>query len=123
MTDREMARQLAMGRIGFGVGALVAPGRFNRSWIGAADGSTPGARLLTRVFGVRDAALGLIALRAVDAKDDRTPDILRLCAACDVVDAAATAIAFRSLPKVMRFVVLGMATSAAVIGFRLADRV
>lgn len=120
MNDRDLARQLSFGRIAVGVGAVVAPGRFTRAWIGAADGDRPGPRLVARAFGVRDAALGIITLKAIDDDDDRLADLLKLGAVCDGVDAAATVVAFRHLPKAMRFLTFATAATAAVVGYRAA---
>ena len=122
MNDRELVQALNIGRMGFGVGAVVAPRRSTRAWVGPADAASPGARVIARAFGVRDAALAAIALKALEDDDKRLPDILRLCAVCDAVDAAATVIAFRHLPKAMRFMTLAMAGTAAYVGFRAASR-
>lgn len=122
MDDKDLVRQLALGRIAFGVSAVAAPRRFNRGWIGSTTGDQPGARLMARAFGVRDAAIGIITLRALDEGSDHLTGILQLGAVCDAVDAAATAVAFPHLPKVMRFATFAIATSAAVVGFRAAAR-
>ncbi|MGH2684766.1 MAG: hypothetical protein ACRDJP_04785 [Actinomycetota bacterium] len=123
MNDRDMVLALHVGRIGVGVGGVLAPHRSTRAWVGPANAASPAVRVITRAFGVRDAALGVIALKALDeADDDRLAAVLRVCAVCDVVDAAATVAAFRHLPKATRFLTLAMATSAAVIGFRAASR-
>ena len=121
MDDRDLARQLSYARIAVGATAVLFPARVNRGWIGP-DGERPGAKLVSRTFGVRDAALGVITLKALDDKSDRLPDLLKIGAACDAVDAAATAVAFRHLPKFTRFAVLASAVGAAYLGFRAAAR-
>jgi hypothetical protein len=54
---------LALSRIGFGAGYLVAPGSAG-SWVGR-TASKPGGRVLVRALGARDLALAGGALRAV----------------------------------------------------------
>jgi hypothetical protein len=120
VNDRDLVRQLSYARIAVGVSAVLAPGRVNRGWVGPIDGDRPGPKLIARTFGVRDAALGVITLRAIDDGSDRLADLLRIGAVCDTVDAAATIVAFRHLPKLTRFAVLASAAGAAFLGFRAA---
>ena len=119
MNDRDMARALAAGRIGFGVALLLAPGPVARSWIGDAGRLAP-VQALARGFGARDVALGVGVLRALEAGDPVRP-WLRASAASDAADAVATVAAFRRLPKASRFLALAVAAGAAVTGLRLAD--
>ena len=122
MNDRSLVRQLSYARIAVGIATVLAPGRVNRGWIVAVDGERPGAKLIARTFGVRDAALGVITLKALDDDSDHLPDLLKVGAVCDAVDAAATVVAFGHLPKVTRFAVLASAAGAAFLGFRAATR-
>ena len=53
----QLARCVAWGRVGIGMGAIVAPPVTARPWIGADAGSSA-SRLLARTMGGRDLALG-----------------------------------------------------------------
>src|SRR5438093_13663835 len=59
---RTLATALALNRVAFGVGYLIAPERTGTGWIGGAarDDAT---KVFTRALGARDLALGLGALR------------------------------------------------------------
>ena len=59
-----LAQLVALGRIGIGCTALVAPTLMTRPWIGDAAES-PDARLMARTMGGRDLALGIGTLRAL----------------------------------------------------------
>jgi hypothetical protein len=118
-TPRTLATVLAVGRIGIGATALVAPALVARPWIGAhADGQA--ARLLARAMGGRDLALGLGALRALRRSDDEARPWVALGGMADAVDAAATAAAFATLPSRSRWGILALTVGAAVVSTRLA---
>ena len=120
MDHRSLARLSASGRVAIGAALLVAPQLGTKSWTGS-DGATPGGRLLGRSLGARDLALGLGVLGALSRGDPRAVDWIRASAASDAVDAAATVLAFRHLPKWGRFGVLALAAGAAVSGFAAAE--
>ena len=65
MDARDLARGLAGGRIAIGVVSLLAPGPVGRAMMGP-EGNPGGTRLLLRVVGARDLALGLGVLAALD---------------------------------------------------------
>lgn len=96
MSGRAIARTIAVGRVAFGVGMLVAPRAVGRSWVGD-DGERPGATALVRALGVRDLVLGLIALHTVD-HPQIGPRYQRTMAVCDAVDLLATLAVRDSLP-------------------------
>ena len=60
----QQVRAFAAVRIAIGAAALVAPGLGVRKWLGP-DSDGPGARLLMRMAGGRDVALGIGTLFAV----------------------------------------------------------
>src|SRR4051794_38781529 len=72
MSARTAATGLAVNRLLFGIGFLVAPERSARTWIGR-DAGTPGARIMVRAAGARDLALALGALTALRAGGDARP--------------------------------------------------
>jgi hypothetical protein len=98
----QLARGLALNRISFGIGLILAPGLYARSWVGSDAASEDTTKVLARALGARDLALGaggLLALRAGDVERGR-----RWFAAqgtTDFVDLIAT-IAARDVPKPAR---------------------
>ena len=79
---------IALGRIGFGATLMVAPTLGARLYLGS-EASRPSVRFMSRVFGVRDLALGVALLRAL--REERPADVARalwLGAGCDAWDAA-----------------------------------
>jgi hypothetical protein len=114
MDVTKLARGLALNRISFGAGLMLAPGLYARSWIGsgATDERT---KVLARALGARDVALGaggLLALREGDAERAR-----RWFAAqglTDAVDLVATLTA-RDLPLPGRIFAATVAAGSAAI--------
>lgn len=72
----------AVGRIVWGVAALVAPG-LNVRIAGISDRDTPEVRYLIRIFGARAAALGIGYLLA---NDDERRRWRRICLFVDTAD-------------------------------------
>ena len=118
-TPRHLARLVALGRVGIGGTALVAPTAMTRPWIGDAA-ATPEARLLARAMGGRDLALGLGTLRSLGLDDVEARPWVALAGVADAVDAVVTVLAFRRLPRATRWAVLAATAGAAVISFRVA---
>ncbi|MBI4260929.1 MAG: hypothetical protein HY658_10225 [Actinobacteria bacterium] len=117
MDPREVARRLAYGRLGIGVGALGTPGLMGRIFFGAEEARRPVSRLLGRLFGIREIVLALASLQSLDRGDD-VEGLLRLGVAVDTTDLGAILVAARHVPK--RGVVLGggLAALFAVLGAR-----
>jgi hypothetical protein len=114
-----LAQLVALGRIGIGVTALVAPTAMTRPWIG--DGAaTPDARLLARTMGGRDLALGVGTLRALTVGAGEARPWVAFAGGADAVDAAVTVLAFRRLPRVTRWGILASTVGAAVVSFGVA---
>jgi hypothetical protein len=117
--SRRLAQLVALGRIGIGCTALVAPTLMTRPWIG--DGAaTDDARLLARTMGGRDLALGIGTLRALGVDDAEARPWVALAGTADAVDAAVTVLAFGRLPKLTRWGILASTVGAAVVSFRVA---
>ncbi|MGH2945396.1 MAG: hypothetical protein ACRDPC_03900, partial [Solirubrobacteraceae bacterium] len=73
MDVERLAKGLAINGMSFGVGLILAPGLYARTWIGSAA-SEDTAKLLSRALGARDLVLGtggLLALRDGDAERAR----------------------------------------------------
>ena len=119
MDERELARLLATGRVAVGTGLLLAPARVALLLGPAAR--EPAGRWLTRAGGIRDLALGALTLQAIGARAPVRP-LLVAGAVADGVDLAATALAYRRLPRWGRLVLLGAAGSGVALGLRLATR-
>ena len=91
---RRLAQLIAVGRIGIGCTALVAPTLMTRPWIGDGAGSAD-ARLLARTMGGRDLALGLGTLRALGVDGAEARPWVALAGMADAIDAAVTIAAWR----------------------------
>lgn len=87
-----LARQMGVARIAIGAAALLAPSLTSRLMGFPTDHDNPTARLMGRLFGVRDVALGVLVLSLHD--DPRVArSIYHLNAAVDAGDAASMAAA------------------------------
>jgi hypothetical protein len=63
-SGRDVAKQLAIGRMAVGAIGFVMPKTFGRIWVGR-DAASPHVAVITRAFAVRDFALGLGVYLAV----------------------------------------------------------
>ena len=120
MTDREMAQALALGRAAVGATFVLFPRRATAAWLGEI-GDVPAAKLLGRSLGSRDLVLGLGVLFALE---EETPvrGWLEAAAAADAVDAVATLLSMKRIPKLRGLITIATALGASVIGFGLASR-
>jgi hypothetical protein len=116
---RRLAWLIAMGRIGIGCTALVAPTLMTGPWIGEGAGSAD-ARLLARTMGGRDLALGLGTLRALGGDDAEARPWVALAGMADAIDAAVTIAAWPRLPRRTRWAILASTAGAAMVSFRVA---
>jgi hypothetical protein len=116
---RDGPRNIALGRVAFGLALMIAPGLAGRVFLGR-EASRPSVRFMSRIFGGRDLAIGLLQLQAV--RQDR-PEVLSkalwLGAGCDAWDAVA---AWRGgeLPLWGRVVVAGLGSTTAAMGVAAA---
>jgi hypothetical protein len=115
------ARQLALwhgrSRIAFGGAFLLVPGLAGSRWIGA-DARRPAVKPLARALGIRDLALGLGIVIALD-RGAPVRGWLEAGALSDVVDLVATAAAGAAIPRgarrgTMVAASVGALTSAAL---------
>lgn len=121
MDQRAVARLLAVGRIGIGLGLLLTPAVAARGWGGQVT-AEPGAKLFLRALGGRDLLLGLGALRTLGEGDGSAEAWVRASALADATDAAATLVAVRHLPSPGRWVTIAVASTAAVLGLNAAGQ-
>jgi hypothetical protein len=119
MRPRTAATTLAAGRAALGVAVLVAPQSVTSRWLGEDNASHPAVRYLARSLGVRDLALGVLALRTLD--DPRVASqVQAACAVADSVDAIATVAARSRLPLAGVLGTVTVAGAAAAGGFYLS---
>ena len=119
MEERDLAVNLARGRIAFGVVSLLAPGLVARTMTGG-DGSG-GTRLFVRMVGARDLGVGLGLQVALD-RDAPTRGWLEASAVVDAIDAAACLLARHHLRPGVFPGTLGLAASGALLSAWLARR-
>ncbi len=114
MDTKDLAVNLARGRIAFGVVSLLAPGVVARTMAGASEG---GASLFVRMVGARDLGVGLGLHLALD-REAPTRGWLEASAVVDGIDAAACVLARRHLrPGVFPGVLFAAASGALLSGW------
>jgi hypothetical protein len=120
MEARDLAVGLAGGRIAIGVVSLLAPGLVGRAMF-ASDGDSGAMRLLLRVVGARDVALGIGVVVALD-RGAPTHGWLRASAVADGLDAAGSVLARRHLRPTVFPAAAGAATGGALLSGWLAGQ-
>lgn len=104
----QQVRAFAIGRIGLGAAAIVAPGPVLKRWLGKGQYG-PGSRVLARFVGGRDVALGLGTLFAL-SHGAPVRGWIEAGMVADAGDLVATLVGARDLPKVSS---IGTALAAA----------
>jgi hypothetical protein len=112
MDARSLGRAVAVGRIGFGLGLILAPERVTGPWLGR-DARRAGTRVAARGLGARDVGLGAGALAA---GEDALAVWLAAAVAGDLADLTATLAAGDSLPLSGRLLVGALAAGGAGLG-------
>ena len=120
MEARDLAVGLAGGRIAIGVVSLLVPGVVGRAMMGP-DGDSGGARLFLRMVGVRDLALGVGVLAALDCNAPLR-GWLRASAVVDGLDAAGSLLARHHLRPTVLPAAVGAATGGALLSGWLAGQ-
>ena len=118
MEQRDLAVNLARGRIAFGVVSLLAPGLVARTMTGG-DESEGGTRLFVRMVGARDLGVGLGLQIALD-REAPTRGWLEASAVVDGIDAAACLLARHHLRPGVFPGTLGLAATGALLSAWLA---
>lgn len=118
MDPKNAAIALARGRTALGVAALVAPALAGRSMT-ERDGSRGGTKLFARMVGVRDMALGLGTVIALD-RGAPVRGWLEASALADGGDVAACLLGREHIPRAAFVGVVGLASAAAGLGVWLA---
>jgi hypothetical protein len=112
MDGAQIARVVALGRVGFGIALVAAPRRVTSPWLGH-DAGRAGTQVVSRGLGARDLALGVGALATPTPQ--LRPWIVAGIAA-DAADLAATLAAGGSLPRGGRALVSGVASAGVILG-------
>jgi hypothetical protein len=120
MAASDLAVGLAGGRIAIGAVSLLAPGLVGRAMIGA-EGDSGGTRVLLRVVGARDLALGIGVLAALD-RNAPVHGWLRASAMVDGLDAIGSLLARRHLRPTVFPAAIGAATAGALLSGWLAGQ-
>jgi hypothetical protein len=116
---RRYARLLSYGRIGLGATALAAPRLPSLPWVGGAEAGRASVQLFARSLGARDVALGLgpvLALR----HDAPARGWVAAGGLADAGDLVGTLLAWRTLPRRTRVVMLGIIGASMVASRVLA---
>jgi hypothetical protein len=112
---RRIPPLIALGRITFGLALMATPTAGARVYLGA-EAKRPSVRFMSRIFGGRDLALGVVLLQALT--EDRPQAVKRallLGAGCDAWDAIA-AVRGRELSIWGRLVVATLGSTFAALG-------
>ncbi len=120
MEGRDLAVNLAGGRIAIGVVSLLAPGLVGRTMTGR-GGSEGGTRLFARMVGARDLGLGLGLLSALN-RGAPVRGWLEASAVVDGIDATACLLARDHIRTSVFPGALGLAAAGALLSARLAGQ-
>ena len=113
---RRGATAVAAGRVAVGLTALARPSLPSRPWVGATPDDLT-ARVFGRALGARDLALGLGALAALRSRDGEEASAwVAAGALADALDVAASAMSWRDLPRLSRWLVVASAGAASCVG-------
>jgi hypothetical protein len=115
MEERALARRLAIGRIAVGASALLTSKLFALVFAGREGAEDRLARIAGRLFGIRDIAIGLATIDALD-RQQPAKRLVQLGMMCDVTDFVILLLGAGVLPWRGRLLGLGLAG-----GFAAAD--
>jgi hypothetical protein len=121
MDARSLARWQALGRLAFGGGLMVAPGRLAGAWVGGVADRREGQAIAIGL-GARDVALALGALRALSV-GYRVGDWLRAGMLADAADLLGTLRARAGIPPLAAPAVAALAGGSLLLGAWLQSAV
>jgi hypothetical protein len=113
MEERRMARNIAIGRIAVGASALLTSKLFALVFAGREGAEDRLARIAGRLFGIREIAIGLATINAIDRKEP-VKRLVQLGMMCDVTDFVVVVLGASALPWRGRLLGLGLAGGFAV---------
>jgi hypothetical protein len=116
VTPRRLAWLIGAGRAGLGLAIVAAPRQVTGRWLGRANAEQPIVTRMAMMLGGRDLALGIASLQTLD-DPIAGPRVLAACAVVDTVDAVATILARRSMPRTgaLAATVVGGVTAAGCL--------
>lgn len=125
LSPRALIGAISAGRVVAGLAFICAPRGLTRLWLGTTSDDA-GSAALGRVFGVRDAALGLGTLLALGSREspsgagEAVVDVdeplriwVRIGALCDAGDAVTTALVAVRAPGLRRTGILALSAASA----------
>jgi hypothetical protein len=118
MEPRDRALLHARLRIGVGAAFVLFPGIAGRMWIGP-DAARRPVKVLARAFGVRDLAIGLGVVIALD-RGTPVRGWIEAGALSDVIDTCASVLAGGSIHPAIRWPVIAVGATSATAGAQLA---
>jgi hypothetical protein len=120
MEERTLARNIAVGRIAVGASALLTSRLFALLFAGREGAEDRLARIAGRLFGVRDIALGLATIDALD-RGQPAKRLVQLGIMCDVTDFIVVVLGASALPWRGRLLGLGLAGGFAAAGVKASS--
>jgi hypothetical protein len=121
LSPRHGVMVIAAGRMAIGAAVLVAPEQVASHWLGEENAGKPAVIDLARGLAIRDMALSLATLQTLNDPVGG-PRIQAACAAADLVDAIATIIARKHLPRGGAVATVAVAGGGALAGFYLSHK-
>ena len=118
MDARALAISQARGRIAVGAALALVPGLAGRFWVGA-EAQRPATKVLARALGVREMAIGLGVVIALD-RGAPVRGWIEAGALADVGDLGATLLAGRAIEDRTRRAVALSAAASALAGAALS---
>jgi hypothetical protein len=119
MEPRDAAVLHARGRIAVGAAFVLFPGLAGRMWIGG-DAARRPVKVLARAFGVRDLAIGLGVVIALD-RGTPARGWIEAGILSDAIDTCASLLAGNSIPSAIRWPCVALGASSAAAGAALAS--
>jgi hypothetical protein len=120
MEPRDLVLLHARARIAVGAAFVLFPGLAGRMWIGS-DAARRPVKVLARAFGVRDLAIGLGAVIALD-RGTPVRGWIEAGVLSDAVDTTASLLAGGSIPAGIRLPVIAIGAGSTAVGASLAPQ-
>ena len=120
MEARELVLWHARGRQLVGAAFVLAPGLAGRAWIGS-DARRRPVKVLARAFGVRDLAIGLGTVIALD-RGTPVRGWIEAGVLSDLIDTVASLLAGSSIPPAIRWPCVALGAGSAALGAMLAPQ-
>ena len=119
MEPRDAAVLHARGRIAVGAAFVLFPGLAGRMWIGS-DAARRPVKVLARAFGVRDLALGLGVVIALD-RGAPARGWIEAGILSDAIDTCASLLAGSSIAPAIRWPCVALGAGSTAAGVALAS--